>query len=361
MKKLFCLLLVLLPLWALAEPQFEKATLIYCDGEPVHILDCAALPDGGVLMNVRYREGGWTRLALVLSGGEGASRTTVYSSTLGDEPWARINWYLEESTVRLQLCGEPLDDDLCEVTELLYSTEDGRQLGGPYTFTAAWAELPDVTHTGDFRVEAYFGDYSGTTVRTVITHVPTNHTVEYALDGQRTWHACGDMLMSFRSGMQDGGRYWVYNVEGQAVVESAAMPATCENPVVGHAAQGEDALYLFVWSNRQDPDHRSYTVFPMAEDGAIGPAVASFTLGKGHTLGQVAACGEGFLLTDVSPWEWGEPDQCDLYYLASDGAMTLLRPGLTGDVFLLGGEDGQCRLVNLNAEGRGWCVWTYAE
>lgn len=361
MKKLLCLLLALLPLWALAEPQVVEATLIYCDGEPVHILNCAALPDGGVLLNVRYQQGGWTRLALVLSRDEGASWTTVYSSVLGDEPWARISWYLEQSTVRMQLCGEPLDDDLCEVTELFYSTEDGRQLGDVYVMDKSWADLPVVTHTGDFRVETYFGDYSSETVRTVITHVPTNQTAEYALDGQRTWHACGDMLMGFRSGMQDGGRYWVYNAECQAVVESAEMPATCDNPVVGHAAQGADALYLFVWSNRQDPDHRSYTVFPMAEDGTIGPAMASFTLEEGHTLGQVAACGAGFLLTDASPWTWGEPDRCDLYYLAPDGTMTLLRPGIEGDVFLLGGEDGQCRLVTLDAQDRGWCVWTYAE
>lgn len=374
MKKMLILLMALfLPVYALAEAPVSlvRHDLTYSIGEAADILDCAVLPEGGVLLNVRSTanldgsgEGDWTHLSLVHLDPKGvACWQTRYSATLGNLPYDRITWAVDKNSVTVKLFSGLIGRETCQQTDILFDLETGRQIGGPYTFSIPSADVPTITHTGDFRIEEYFGDYSGTTTRTVITHIPTGSTAEYELNGQRTWHAFKDKLVSFRSAMQDGGRYWVYSVDCLPVTEAAEMPETCSNPVVGHTARAEDALYLFVWSNRENPDHRTYTVFPLGADMEIGAAVTTFTLEEGHTLGAAAVCGEGFLLTDCPPWVWGTEVYSSLCYLDMDGKLTVLETdfaSLDSLVTLLPGEKGQARVVLLDEQGRGYVEMTYA-
>ena len=375
MRTLLCFLLALcLPLFAAAEAPVQPvgSLLTHCAGDAVAILDCAALPNGCTLLNVQFLadlegkgKGDWTHLRLILLGPDDASSWQItYSRTLGDPPYDKITWAIGASSVKVMLFSGLIGNDVCQQTDILFDLETGKQIGGPYTFEVDADDVPTITYSGDFRIEEYFGDYSEAVTRTIITYMPTGVSAEYMLDGQRTWHAFGEALVSFRSSMQDGGLCWVYNANCEPAGQEIPLPATCADPVVGHSALQGDTLFLFVWSNREDPDHRTYTVFPMTEDLQIGDAVASFTLEEGHTLGATVACGDGFLLTLQRPWGWDTDTFSQLAYLSPQGELVILDSEFVSQndlVTLLPAEDANHAWVILrDPQNRGWSRWEYA-
>lgn len=200
----------------------------------------------------------------------------------------------------------------------------------------------------------FFSDYNEFTVRTLITHIPTGRTAEYQLGGNLTWTVFGDKLLCFNTGSEDRGSYWMYDNTCLPVVEEKHTPFGAGHRMVTRAVERDGWLYLFVWLDGDDPDVRTYAVYPMDEALRFGDSIALFTLAEGHSLADAAACGEGFLFTEYYPWEWQQPARNALFHLSMDGTLTVLAPELifprNDAALLLPGADNGHALVILRDE-----------
>lgn len=373
MKTLLCFLLCLLmPLMARAEApvtQLGTATL-FLAGDVQSVFEHVSLPDGGALLNVHtlasldgLTDGDWNMLYLVRIDASGAPLwETRYHA--GGTNNTSFDLAVDKHTATVTVFEEPYGAAACQRMTLRFDMETGGQLGSVELLGIPTEDIASFTHMGEFRIEQYLRNYEGGPVRTVITHMPTLRQAEYQVDGLRTYHAFGDKLIIFCTDAPDSRKYWVCGADCLPVLESAHAPLDGTNPAVTHSAHQGDTLYLFVWTNRDDPDHRSYTVYPMDETLHIGDAMTTFTLGEGNALGQVAACGDGFLLTEVYPWEYCAPTRYDLLHLCKDGTVTPIMPGIqhmSGEVILLPGPgESNARVIYLDEAGS-YCQSLYAD
>ena len=97
------------------------------------------------------------------------------------------------------------------------------------------------------------------------------------------------------------------------VAEEVHTPFGAGHRMISGAAERNGWLYLFVWLEGDDPDVRTYAVYPMDDQLRFGDSIAFFTLAKGHSLADTAACGDGFLFTEYYPWEWQQPSRNALH------------------------------------------------
>lgn len=345
-KLLYLMLLLLLPVSAFAASPvlLESSQSLLIPGTPEGILECIALPDGGALMNVSTfanlegtGEGEWRLLYLMRVDASGAPVwETRYHAGAGPDI---IDLALTQDSVIVHMYNDVIGNANCKQTTLAFDLETGRQTEDPETLGIPTGEIASVFHDGDFRVDQYFHNDDADTVRTLIHYLPTGRLAEYEFHGLQHCAAFGDKLVCCFVDASGMAYYSVYGTDCLPLVESALI---APGAYVNHIAADADKLFLFAWTNRENPDRRTYTVYPLDSTLNLGAAIASFTLAEGHALGQTARCGEGFLLTDESPWEYGPPTQYDLLHLAPDGTLTpiaTMHQELC--VYLLPGADGR--------------------
>lgn len=366
MKKLICMLLALfLPLCALAESPvtLESTVPLYIPGDPIGILDYIQLPDGGTLLNVVTQasldglsEGTWHLFYLIRISADGAP---VWETRYHAGPGADIiTLSLDETTATVSMYNDVIDNANCKLMTLLFDLTTGAQIGEPEELGIPVGEIASVTHCGDFRVDQYYHNGGSDTVRTVITHLPTGRQAEYEFIGLQHCAAFDGKLLCFFVISNESAHYDVYGADCLPVGGSTTIGTGYAN----HITQDSDTLYIFAWTNLEDPDHRTYTVYPVNEDMKLGKAITAFTLGEDHALGQVAACGDGFLLTDEHPWEHDKPFRYDLLHLSADGTVTTVAPELlqVDAVILLPGTDtDHVRVILWDETGSGYCQRVY--
>lgn len=266
---------------------------------------------------------------------------------------------VDKSTATVLMYNDVIDNANCNLTALRYELNTGTQIGEPEELCIPVSELVYTAHCGDFRVDAYFRNGGNDAVRTVINHVPSGDLSEYHFRSLQHCAAFNGKLLCFFVSSNDYSHYDVYSAKCLPDGESAAIGTA----FVNHTAQTSDTLYLFAWTNPEAPDHRTYTVFPVDKNMQLGPAITSITLDKGHVLGQAAACGDGFLLTDEYPWEYGKPTRYGLLHLSADGTVTTVAPELlqADAVILLPGTDADhVRVILRDEAGSGYHQRTYA-
>ncbi len=373
MKKILCFLLVLLlPLCALAEAPAatESDISLPLPGENPAIADCLPLPDGGALLNVLTTDAldGASMDMLYLLRIDAAGEIlwqTRYHAFTGHSSIDRYTLALSQDSVTVTHCTDLLGNDHCTRTSITFDLASGKQEDEIDVYSIPAEEMPTITHCGDYRVEEFFGDYEESAVRTLITHIPTGRTAEYALGGNLTWTAFGDKLLCFSTDSEDRGSYWLYDKTCLPVVEEEHTPFGAGHRQVTHAVQSNGWLYLFVWLDGADPDVRTYAVYLMDEQLRFGDSIALFTLAEGHSLADAAVCGDGFLITEYFPWEWQQPAKNALSYLSKDGALTVLVPELVfprSDAarLLPGTDDSHARVILRDGTEPGYRHQLYA-
>lgn len=352
MKKALCLLIMLLtPLcaWADGSAAIEHDIMLSLPGENPGISDCIPLPDGDVLLNVLTTgeldgaSADMLYLLRVSAAGEIRWQTRYHLFT-GNADIDRYTLALSRDSVTVTLYTGLIGNDHCTQTSMFFDLVTGKQDGEIDVFSIPAEEVPTITYCGDYRVEEFFGDYNEFTVRTLITHIPTGRTAEHELGGNLAWTAFEDKLLCFNTGSEDRGCYWMFDATCLPVVEDEHKPFGAGHRQVSCAAELDGWLYLFVWLDGDDPDVRTYAVYPMDEELRLGDSIALFTLAEGHSLADVAVCGDGFLITEYYPWEWQQPAKNALSYLTKDGTLTVLAPELifprNDAAYLLPGSDG---------------------
>ncbi len=363
MKSVLCLLLaLLLPACALAESPvaMESDSPLCLPGTNPGISDCLPLPDGSALLNVLTTgelDGASVDMLYLLrinAAGEilWQTRYHVFSGHSGID---RHTLALNHNSVAVTHYTDLIGNDVCTQTRMHFALDTGKQIGEVEIVSVAADEVPTITHCGDYRVEAYFGDYDGFTVPTRITHNPTGNSAEYEMGSDLFWTAFGDKLLCFQTGSEDRGSYWMYDSNCLPVAEEVHTPFGAGHCLVTHAVQRNGWLYLFVWLEGADPDERTYAVYPMDEELLFGDSIALFTLPEGHSLASAVGCGDGFLLTEYFPWEWQQPSRCALSHLTLDGILTVLAPELRfprGDTALLlpGMDEGRACVILREAD-----------
>lgn len=364
MKKLLILLLCLLPLFAQAEslPVLESEVPLQFAYDPTQLEEVVLLPGDIPLLYYTHGEAARTRdcLAAVAPNGD------VLWQLILDPRQATGN------EQHLLMVGQT--DVTLQQYDLTQGTCSSAQVGFDGQLIASSvseaSERPDCCNLGHFQVLRWFGDYTQMQTPTVITHLPSGQRTETTLPGQGSFHAYGDWLM-YITWDEPGGRYWLFDHQGQTLVDNAPAPFGCDRPIAGFSAQDENGLNLFVWTNNPGQDGRSYTIFPVDTRGSILPALTSFDLGRidsedfltdyAKSLGQPVALGDGFMLLALHPWQWGQPGTTDLYYLDRAGKLSLLDTFTQEDeVFLLPGLDGNhCRLLCRSEDGSQLLLRTY--
>ena len=352
MKKALCLLIMLLtPLcaWADGSAAIEHDIMLSLPGENPGISNCIPLPDGDVLLNVLTTgeldgaSADMLYLLRVSAAGEIRWQTRYHLFT-GNSGIDRYTLALSRDSVTVTLYTGLIGNDHCTQTSMFFDLVTGKQDGEIDVFSIPAEEVPTITHCGDYRVEEFFGDYNEFTVRTLITHIPTGRTAEYELGGNLTWTSFRDKLLCFNTGSEDRGSYWMFDATCLPVVEEEHTPFGAGHRQVSGTAELGGWLYLFVWLDGDNPDVRTYAVYPMDEELRFGDSIALFTLAEGHSLADVAVCGDGFLITEYYPWEWQQPAKNALSYLTKDGTLTVLAPELifprNDAAYLLPGSDG---------------------
>ena len=354
MKRLLCLILILLlPACSLAESiaALESSQPLLLPGTPEGILDCISLPDGGALINASTfanlegtGAGGWRLLYLLRIDAAGSP---VWETRYHAGPGADIiELALTQDIVNVYMYNDVIGNENCKQITLVFDLATGRQVEEPEQLGIPVGEIASVTHCGDFRIDEYIHNGGADTVRTVIHHLPNSRRAEYEFRGLQHCTAFDSKLICCFVDAQDMAYYSVYDADCLPIAESSLI---APGAYVNHSAAGENNLYLFAWTNRADPDHRSYTVYPVDDTLNTGAPIASFTLEEGHALGQVALCGDGFLLTDEFPWEYGQPTRYDLLFFSCEGVLTPISTFLLqheDSVILLPGTDeGHARVV----------------
>lgn len=365
MKRLLCLLLILmLPVCGLAEAAVTLTGDIplLLPGTKPGISDYLPLAGGGALLNVLTTDeldgisADMLYLLRISANGEILWQTRYHVFT-GQSGVDKYTLALNRNSVAVTHYTDLIGNDVCTQARMTFDLATGRQIGEIDVVSVPAADVPTITHCGDYRVEEYFGDYNGFTVPTRITHIPTGNAAEHEMGGDLFWTAFGDKLLCFQTGSEDRGSYWMYDSSCLSIAEEVHTPFGAGHCLVTHAVEQEGWLYLFVWVDGADPDKRTYAVYPMDEDLLFGDSIALFTLAKGHSLADAAACGDGFLLTEYYPWEWQQPARCALSTLSMDGRLTVLAPELSfprGDAaYLLPGADDRHTLVLLREESDG--------
>lgn len=373
MKKLLILLIaLLLPACALADAPvvLEGSTPLSLPGEDPCIADCIPLPDGGALLNVLTTgtlDGASMDMLYLIridSTGNSLWETRYHAFSNGDDI-DRYTLTLDQGSVTVTHYADLIGNDTCTRTNMLFDLASGKQKGALDICTIPTADVPTLTHCGDYRIEEFFGEQNEFTLRTRITHVPTGATAEYNLYHDLTWAAFGDKLLCFNVGSEDRGSYWMYDQSCQPVLEDIHTPFGDGHRMITHAAELDGWLYLFVWLDGDDPDERTYAVYPMDGERLFGDSIALFTLAEGHSLADVEVCGEGFLLTEYHSWEWQQPLKNTLSYLSLDGVLTVLAPELTfprndSAHLLPGPDDAHACVIHRDDAGTGYCLQTYA-
>ena len=377
MKKLLILLVCLLPLFAQAEslPALESEVPLQFAYAPTQLEEVVLLPGDIPLLYYTNGEAARTRdcLAAVAPNGDVLWQLILDPrQATGNE---RHLLMVNQTDVTLQQYNLP--QGTCSSALVGF---DGQLI---FSSVSEASERPACYNQGDFQVLCWFGDYTQMQTPTVITHLPSGQRTETALPGQGSFHAFGDWLM-YITWDEPGGRYWLFDQQGQTLVDNAPAPFGCDRPIVGFSAQDENGLNLFVWcnspgqngcalvwANNPDQDGRIYTVFPVDAQGSILPAFTGFGLGRiecedfltdyAKSLSQPVALGDGFMLLALHPWQWGQPGTTDLYYLDRAGKLTLLDTFTQEDeVFLLPGLDGDhCRLMCRSKGGDQLLLRTY--
>lgn len=376
MKKLLILFIVLcMPLCALAaEPvTLDSSELFAAPGELMSIFDYIILPDGGALLNVHVRNvldgqgkdnGSYNQLHLMRLEADGTPTwNTCYLSTAFKLDSHRINLALDKDSAILLLYGALREDGTRQQTTMRFDLMTGEYLEDVHVVQQfPEKDVPTFSHCGDFRVEEYFGAADNDVVPTGITYIPTGSRAEYRLSALRYCFAFGDKLLGFSVDMADVGHYWVFDANCQ-LVSNEQTPFGLSAPFVDLAAVGEDTMYLFVWTNHNASEPRSYTVYPVDKEMRIGEAVMSFTLAEGYALDAAMVCGDGFLLKETLYQNWA-PISCDLTWLGLDGSKTVLTSGIpqrSSLVLLLPGEDDDhARVILRDEAGQGLRQWVYA-
>ena len=365
MKRLLCLLLtLLLPACALAEAPIAivSDSALSLPGNNPGISDCIPLPDGSVLLNILTTgeldgaNADMLYLIRISANGEILWQTRYHVFT-GHSGIDRHTLALSRDSVAVTHYTDLIGNDVCTQTRMHFALDTGKQVGEIEIASVAADEVPTITHCGDYRVERFFGGYDSFTLPTRITHIPTGNSVEYEMGGDLFWTAFGDKLLCFQTGSEDRGSYWMYDQTCLPIAEEVHTPFGAGHRQAAHAVERDGWLYLFVWLEGDDPDERTYAIYPMDEDLLFGDSIALFTLAKGHFLADAAACGDGFLFTEYYPWEWQQPARSALSSLTMDGKLTVLAPELTfprGDAaFLLPGADEHHARVILREESDG--------
>lgn len=373
MKKFLCLLLaLLLPVCALAEAPvvLERDIPLPLPGENPAVSDCIPLSDGGALLNVLTTDTldgvSMDMLYLIRIDIAGEilwqTRYHAFSDRIGFDKYALS---LARDSVTVTFYTNLIGNEHCTETSMIFDLATGKQDEEIDVFSISAEAVPTITHCGDYRVEEFFGDYTSLTVRTLITHIPTGRTAEYELGGNLTWTAFGDKLLCFNVGSEDRGSYWMYDATCLPVVEEEHTPFGAGHRQVTHAVQSNGWLYLFVWLDGDNPDVRTYAVYPMDDQLRFGDSIALFTLAEGHSLADAAICGDGFLITEYYPWEWQQPARNALSYLTMDGKLTVLAaelifPRNDSAHLLPGADDSHARVILRDEEAGGYTQRVYA-